>query len=339
MELYECGNQMLSSDDLEVIGEDLATFVAECIKPGGRFEQIDQQHQDNFLTIPELDAYITTKKTQKSSPGPLQEAQALQKSFKAIADLNWDFVVFGPQISRTDLSQLHVKLENAIKEIKDAEALARTAQAHFFQIQKCLPRNGQPGDEVDDAQIQQYLKTARLSDSDRDQLKKLIHSPLNTFWRVRYDDLLEHPYAVERKHLNLFNTAIKIWKDLPVISYVPQRKPESIFSLSLKFVGDLIRSDDTTSPTQHLDQAEAFLTPATQPRLVPKALSHLRDAALNSPEIIHDSRFQKLAALAGGTYDPTFENFLKSKGVYSQVKAYFDVYRKNPTRSENDLSK
>ncbi len=330
MELYEIGSRRLSSEDLDVVGEDLSKFVADCLKKDGRFDQIDKPNSNGYLTRAELDDFIKTNtagKTQKSKEAA--EADAILKSMEPLADLHWDPVLFGPQVSRKDLEELPKQIKSALEKVRQAEELAATVQKHFYKIKECWHQKGQDFDEISDTQIRRYLKTAQLTAQEREHINNIQNTSLWRAWRVRYDDVGRYPHQVRRDHESILETGMNLWRDLPEKSYVPERPPVSLLGIGLGIFADSLRAHDNSTPAEQLERASQLLDPSINPRYVPRALDNLRDAAAVDSLIAQTPRFQKVAAMAGGPYDPSFMDSMKRSGVDVQIQQQFNLYRKN----------
>lgn len=327
MELYTIGDRSLSSDDLAVLRSDIGLFLGDVLKKGGRFEQIDQD-SNGYLTITELDGFIKAASATGLSNNPVavKEAQALRRSIDLLSRVNWDPVLFGPQISRQDLEKLPQQLRTAMEKIRTAEQQAEAIETHFYKIRACFHQRGQEPDEINQAQITHYLKTATLSDEDRNLISQVFNTPMWRAWRVQYMDVLHYPHSVQNRYAELISTGLALWRDLPKTEYVPYRPAETFIGSLLKGAAELLSRDDTP-PVERVNRSIKALEASPHPRYVARVLKDLQDAASGAPDIAKTAQFQKVAAMAGGPYDPSFTKAMKARGVAADIKNYFEQYR------------
>lgn len=326
MELYEFGTKRFSSEDFDVLQEDLSKFATEFLKPGGAFQGIDKD-KNGYLTIPELKAFANARAT---PAGKLQQenAAAVEKSAQTLADLNWDAVIFGTQISKKDIEVLPTKMKEAVEKVKHAEQVAAVTNKHFNNIKNSWHQTGLNRDEISDTQLQHYLKTAVLDPSEKALLQEVRSTSMWKTFRVRQSDVEGYPREVLRQNAPMLETGLNLWKDLPEKSYVPERPAQSLLTIALGFGRDLLKIRESKTAAELIDRA-AKSSHGLKPRLNYNALEDLVDASFVDPEVVKTGRFQKIAAMAGGPYDPSFMEFAKRKGIAESVKSYFDNYKKN----------
>lgn len=328
MELYEFGTKRYSSGDFDVLQEDLSKFANDFLKPGGTFATIDKD-KNGFLTIPEIKGFTAARAT-PAGKVPQEIAAAVEKSSETLANLNWDNVLFGPQISKKDIEALPTKMKEAVEKVKHAEQVAAVTAKHFCSIKKSWQQVGLQSDEISEAQLKHYIKTAELDPTEKSLLQEVSSTSMLRLSKIRRHEVTGYPKDVLNNNAPMLETGVNLWKDLPekMKSYVPDRPAQTMASIIWGIGRDLIQINNSKPAPEHMDRAAKNLE-GHRPRLNEKSLDDLMLAAVVDPAVIKTARFQKLAAMAGGPYDPSFTEFATRKGIADSIKNYFENYKKH----------